>query len=305
MSISILPPYLVNQDILVNLQIEDMMSFFEAFDGNLKYFHIEDKIKEVFDYIFRNAGSAYGWDYRDNLQIMVRQFIKSFPKVFDYFISNKNFASMITKKSDTFEFAVNFMNDKSFIKENLISPKLYESIPEELKDEEITEYFLKENGYYHLDIIPEEFKIKKKFFLPLLKNDGLQFMNMIPDNEYLHDRDFIIGIIKNFPYYETGDDALLKDKLSHFNDDDELVRKLVFDKKQYQEINYASKRLYEKFKSEIPFRFFCDGKFVNRSELQDFIYEEENSWANGCYTCISYGHTCRVCRSFYSDMDRY
>lgn len=95
---------------------------------------------------------------------MVRQFIKSFPKVFDYFIKNKRFASMITKKSNTFDFAGEFITDKSFIKENLVSPKLYESIPEELKDEEITEYFLKENGYYHLDIIPEEFRSKKKFF---------------------------------------------------------------------------------------------------------------------------------------------
>lgn len=46
MSISILPSYLVNQDILVNLQIEDVLSFFEAFDGNFKYFHIEDKKKK-------------------------------------------------------------------------------------------------------------------------------------------------------------------------------------------------------------------------------------------------------------------
>ena len=42
-------------------------------------------------------------------------------------------------------------------------------IPEELKDEEITEYFLKENGYYHLDIIPEEFRSKKKFFSSFIK----------------------------------------------------------------------------------------------------------------------------------------
>lgn len=304
MTMSVLPSYLVNQEILAKLEIEDVLSFLEANPRNLKYFHIEDKIKEVFDYIFRNDGMT--WNCRDNLQIMVKQFIKSFPKVFDCFISNKNFASMITKKSDTFDFAVKFMNDKSFIKENLISPKLYETIPEELKDEEITECFLKKNGYYHLDIIPEKFKSKKKFFLPLLKNDGLQFMNMIPDNEYLQDRDFIIHLIDNFPYYETGDDALLKDKLSHFNDDDELVRKLVFDKKQYQELNYASKRIYEKFKSEIPFRFFCDGKFVNEEGLNEIINEENNPyWANGCHTCISYGHTCRVCRSFYSDMDRY
>ena len=129
MSISILPPYLVNQDILVNLQIEDVLSFFEAFDGNLKYFYIEDKIKEVFDYIFRNAGSAFGWNYESNLQIMVRQFNKIFPKVFDYFIKNKRFASMITKKLNTFKFAGEFITDKSFIKENLVSPKLYESIP--------------------------------------------------------------------------------------------------------------------------------------------------------------------------------
>lgn len=304
MTMSVLPSYLVNQEILAKLEIDDVLSFLEAYPRNLKYFHIEDKIKEVFDYIFRNDGMT--WNCRDNLQIMVKQFIKSFPKVFDCFISHKNFASMITKKSDTFYFAVKFMNDKSFIKENLISPKLYETIPEELKDEEITEYFLKKNRYYHLDIIPEKFKIKKKFFLPLLKNDGLQFMSMIPDNEYLHDRDFIIHLIDNFPYYETGDDALLKDKLSHFNDDDELVRKLVFDKKQYQEINYASKRLYEKFKSEIPFRFFCDGKFVNEVGLNEIINEESNpSWTNDCHTCISYGHTCRNCRSFYSDMDRY
>lgn len=237
---------------------------------------------------------------------MVRQFIKSFPKVFDYFIKNKRFASMITKKSNTFDFAGEFITDKSFIKENLVSPKLYESIPEELKDEEITEYFLKENGYYHLDIIPEEFRSKKKFFLPLLKDYGLQFMNMIPDNEYFHDREFIFDILENFSYLETGDDALLKDKLSHFNDDDELVRELVFDKKQYQELNYASKRLYETFKSKIPLKYFCDGKFVNEERLYEIINEENNSlWANGCPDCISYGHTCRVCRSFYSDMDRY
>lgn len=294
---SVLPSY------LAKLEIEDVLSFFEAFDGNFKYFHIEDKMKEVFDYIFRNAGTSR--NYHANLQIMVRQFNKTFPKVFGYFIKNKRFASMITKKSNTFEFAGEFITDKSFIKENLVSRKLYETIPKELKDEKITEYFLKELEYYHFDIIPEEFKIKKKFFLPALENNGLLFMNMIPDNEYFHDRDFIIHLIDNFPYYETGDDALLKDILSHFNDDDELVRKLVFDKNQYQELNYASKRLYEKFKSEIPHEYFCDGKFVNRSELQDFIYEEENSWANGCYTCISYGHTCQVCRSFYSDMDSY
>ena len=150
---------------------------------------------------------------------------------------------MITKKSNTFEFAGEFITDKSFIKENLVSPKLYETIPEELKDEEITEYFLKENGYYHLDIIPEEFRSKKKFFLPLLRDYGLQFMNMIPDNEFFHDREFVIDILENFSYLETGDDALLKDKLSHFNDDDELVRELAFDKKQYQELNYAEKIL--------------------------------------------------------------
>ena len=125
MSISILPSYLVKQDILVNLSIEDVLSFFEAFDVNFKYFHIEDKMKEVFDYIFRNSGTS--WNYHDNLQIMVRQFIKSFPKVFDYFIKNKRFASMITKKSNTFDFAGEFINDKSFIKENLVSPKLYET----------------------------------------------------------------------------------------------------------------------------------------------------------------------------------
>ena len=304
MSISILPSYLVKQDILVNLQIEDVLSFFEAFDINFKYFHIEDKIKEVFDYIFRNSGTS--WNYRDNLQIMVRQFIKSFPKVFNYFIKNKRFASMITKKSNTFDFAGEFITDKSFIKENLVSPKLYESIPEELKDEEITEYFLKENGYYHLDIVPEEFRSKKKFFLPLLKDYGLQFMNMIPDNEYFHDREFIFDILEKFSYLETGDDALLKDKLSHFNDDDELVRELVFDKKQYQELNYASKRLYEKFKSEIPREYFCDGKFVNEERLNEIINEENNSLLEyDCPDCMNYGHTCRVCRSFYSDMDRY
>ena len=102
-------------------------------------------------------------------------------------------------------------------------------------------------------------------------------MNMIPDNEYFHDREFIFDILENFSYLETGDDALLKDKLSHFNDDDELVRELVFDKKQYQELNYASKRLYEKFKSEIPREYFCDGKFVNEERLNEIINEENNS----------------------------
>ena len=304
MSISILPPYLVNQDILVNLQIEDVLSFFEAFDGNFKYFHIEDKMKEVFDYIFRNAGTS--WNYHANLQIMVRQFNKTFPKVFDYFIKNKRFASMITKKSNTFEFAGDFITDKSFIKENLVSPKLYESIPEELKDEEITEYFLKDHGYYHLDIIPEEFRSKKKFFLPLLRDYGLQFMNIIPDNDFFHDREFVIDILENFSYLETGDEALLKDKLSHFNDDDELVRELVLYKKQYQELNYASKRLYEKFKSEISNEYFCDGKFVNEERLNEIIDEENNKfWDYDCPDCMNYGHTCRTCRSFYSDMDRY
>ena len=167
MTMSVLPSNLVNQEILAKLEIEDVLSFLEANPRNLKYFHIEDKKKEVFDYIFRNDGMT--WNCCDNLQIMVKQFIKSFPKVFDCFISNKNFASMITKKSDTFDFAVKFMNDKSFIKENLISPKLYETIPEKLKDEEITECFLKKNGYYHLDIIPEKFKSKKKFFFICLK----------------------------------------------------------------------------------------------------------------------------------------
>lgn len=298
MSISILPSY------LVNLSIKDVLSFLEANPRNLKYLSIEDKMKEVFDYIFRNTST--NWNYESNLQIMVRQFIKSFPKVFDYFIKNKCFASMITEKSNTFEFAGEFITDKSFIKENLVSPKLYETIPKKLKDEEITEYFLKEYGYYYLNSIPEKFKSKKKFFIPLLKNCGLQFMNMIPDNEYFHDREFVFDILKNFCYLETGDDALLKDKLSHFNDDDELVRELVFDKKQYQELNYASKRLYETFKSKIPREYFCDGNFVNERRLLEIFNEENNSLLEyDCPYCTSYGHTCRNCRSFYSDMDRY
>ena len=86
MSISILPSNLVKQDILAHLSIKDVLSFLEANPRNLKYFHIEDKMKEVFDYIFRNDGTS--WNYRDNLQIIVRQFIKYFPNVFDYFIKN-------------------------------------------------------------------------------------------------------------------------------------------------------------------------------------------------------------------------
>ena len=290
MSMLILPTLLVIHNILVYLEIQDMLGFLEVFDGYLEYFRDEECIGKVSNYIIRN--NRY-WFYLDKKQITAKKFIKTFPKIFYDFINNRHFASMITQETKTFDFAGKFMNDKNFIKENLTSYGLYKSIPKKIKDTGITEYFLKKCGYDNFGIIPKKFKILKKIFLPALRYYGLQIMNEIPNNEHFKDRKFIIDLINNFGNY-GGETELLKDKLFHFRDDEELVRKLVIDNRQYQELNFASKRLYEKFKSKIPpDNFFDEYTIISVEELERNRPEEY--WFNGCKKCEGYGHKCRNC----------
>ena len=265
-----LPSLLVLLKILVYLKTEDILGFLEVFDGyleNLPMFRDKKYIGKVINYIFRNNPYKF---CPDKQQITAMKFIKTFPKVFNYLINIRDFASMITQETKTFDFAVKFMNDKNFIKENLTS-YLYRSIPEELKDEGITEYFLKNHGYNNFDIIPKKFKILKKFFLPALKYNGLIWMDNIPDNKYFHNREFIIELFNNFGNY-GGETKLLKDRLFHFRDDEELVRKLVIDNRQYQELNFASKRLYEKFKSKIPTQYFYEDRILSYVKFDQMHY---------------------------------
>ena len=260
MSMLILPTLLVIHNILVYLKIEDMLGFLDVFDGYLEYlpmFRHKKYIRKVINYIFAPY-SINAFAQRKK----ARKFIKTFPKVFDYFINYRYFASMITQKTKTFDFAGKFMNDENFIKENLTSDDLYKSIPEELKNEGITEYFLKKCGYSNFGIIPKKFKILKKIFLPALEDDGLIGMNYIPDNKYFHNRKFIIELLNNLAYGDIHKEknALLKDKLSDFSDDEEIVKRLVINRRQYQELNFASKRLYDLFISEIPIQNFYEGR---------------------------------------------